>query len=372
VGGGERFGVTRPLVVTGSGSGDKTFDWVQAFCFLVIAAVVTAVWSLVARRCKSHIRSHNWFRVFLRFALGSTLVGYGAAKVILLQMPYHPLARLLEPFGHFSPMGVLWSSIGVSPSYEIFTGFAELSAGILLFIPSTVTLGAVVSLACAIQIFMLDMAYDVPVKLLSFHLLLMSLFLLAPDARRLLNVLILDRPADCSPLPPLGGTSRAIRIVVMIQLIFGAYLVGMNIRGSLQDWTRYGGGAPKSPLFGIWSVAYMSVDDVERAPLITDYDRWRRIVFDRPTRVTFQRMYDTFAGFGSNIDMKTKSLTLTKNDDPKWAATFSLQQPAADRMILQGEMDGKKVQMRLELIPRERFLLVSRGFSWIQEYPFNR
>jgi hypothetical protein len=37
-----------------------------------------------------------------------------------------------------------------------------------------------------------------------------------------------------------------------------------------------------------------------------------------------------------------------------------------------GEMDGKTIQMRLELFPRERFRLVSRGFNWIQEYPFNR
>jgi hypothetical protein len=35
-------------------------------------------------------------------------------------------------------------------------------------------------------------------------------------------------------------------------------------------------------------------------------------------------------------------------------------------------MDGKKVQMRLDLFPRERFLLVSRGFNWIQEHPFNQ
>ena len=41
-------------------------------------------------------------------------------------------------------------------------------------------------------------------------------------------------------------------------------------------------------------------------------------------------------------------------------------------MTLDGEMDGKQIQMRLELFPREKFLLVSRGFNWIQEYPFNR
>ena len=34
------FHITRPLVYTGSGSGDKTFDWVLAFCLLVIAAAV--------------------------------------------------------------------------------------------------------------------------------------------------------------------------------------------------------------------------------------------------------------------------------------------------------------------------------------------
>src|SRR5262245_42476833 len=262
------FSVTRPLVVTGSGSGDKLFDWVQAFCFLVIALVVTVVWSFVAHRRESHVRLHIWFRLFLRFALGSTLISYGALKAIPLQMPYPTLARLVEPFGHFSPMGVLWSSIGASRPYEIFTGCAELAAGILLIIPSTVTLGALVSLGCTIQVFILNMAYDVPVKLFSFHLLLMSVFLLAPDARRILNLLVLNRPADRSPIPQPGGTERAVRIGVILQLVFGAYLVGMNLKGAIGAWTQYGGGAPKSELYGIWNGAYMSSAAVHGSPLI--------------------------------------------------------------------------------------------------------
>src|SRR5262245_11363608 len=44
------FGANLPLVVTGSGSGDKTFDWVHAFCFLIIALAITAAWSIAARR----------------------------------------------------------------------------------------------------------------------------------------------------------------------------------------------------------------------------------------------------------------------------------------------------------------------------------
>ncbi len=366
------FAVTTPLVVTGTGSSDKTFDWVQTFCFFVIAAVGTLAWSLVASRRRSHVGLHKWFRLFLRFSLGSTLVQYGMMKAIPVQMPYPPLARLVQPFGSFSLQGVLWSSIGASRPYEIVTGCAELTAGILLLIPWTATIGALAGLGCTLQVFTLNMTYDVSVKLFSFHLVLMALTVLAPDTGRLLNVLLLDRPAGRSPVPPLGRTARAIRIGAIVQVIFALYLVGMNARSSLEDWTEYGDGAPKSPLYGIWNVAATSIDGIERAPLLTDNDRWRRIIFQIPERTSFQRMDDTFAYFDSKFDAAKKSLTMTKYDDPTWSATFTFQQTAPDRLVLDGEMDGKSVQMRLELQPRENFLLVSRGFRWIQEYPFNR
>ncbi len=177
------FHDTRQLAMLG-GSGDKMFDWVQALCLLLIAAIVTAIWSVVDRGRRNYARLHRWFRVFLRFALGSTLIAYGAAKAIPLQMPAPSLTRLLEPYGHFSPMGVLWSSIGASRPYEIFTGSVELLCGTLLFIPRTQPLGASLALAATVQVFALNMTYDVPVKLFSFHLVLMSLTLLVPDVRR--------------------------------------------------------------------------------------------------------------------------------------------------------------------------------------------
>ena len=365
------FGVTQPLVIF-SGSGDKTYDWVLAFCMLVIAAAGTVVWSVVRRRRVSYVGFHKWFRLFLRFALGSTMVSYGAAKAIPLQMPFPPLQRLLEPFGHFSPMGVLWYSIGASRPYEIFTGCAELLAGILLFIPATATLGALVSLAVTVQIFTLNMTYDVPVKLFSFHLILMSLFLLAPDARRLLNVFVLNRPAGASTVPPLGRTRRAWRIAAALQVAFGIFLVAMNFNQSRQGWAAYGGGAPKSALYGIWNVTRMEIDGVERSGLVTDYDRFRRVIFDSPARMSFQRMDDTFVGFGNTIDMDAKTLKLTRQPNAPPVGTFTIAQPTADRLVLDGVMEGKKTRLDLELFPRERFLLVSRGFNWVQEYPFNR
>jgi hypothetical protein len=366
------FGIQTALVVTGSGSGDKTFDWVHAFCFLVIAALLTVAWSVVARGMQNHETAHKWFRLFLRFALGTTMLSYGAAKFIPLQMSFPGLTRLLEPYGHFSPMGVLWASIGASPSYEVFTGLAEATAAVLLFIPRTAALGALVTLVCTIQIFALNMTYDVPVKLFSFHLILMSLYLIAPDAKRLLNVLLLNRPTEPSTAPALFQSARANRIGFVTQLVLGLAFVGLAVNSSMAAWTQYGGGAPKSPLYGVWNVAYFSLDGVERPLLVTNGSEWRRVIFDQPTAMSFQRMDDTFVRYSVAIDAAAKSIAVTRAGDPGWKASLAFTQPAADRMTLAGDMNGKKLEMRLELLPREKFLLVTRGFNWVQEYPFNR
>jgi hypothetical protein len=116
----------------------------------------------------------------------------------------------------------------------------------------------------------------------------------------------------------------------------------------------------------------MAVDGQIRSPLLNDYGRWRRLVFDSPERMSFQRMDDSYAGFASAIDTNKKTLALTKNDDNKWKANFIFERPTQDRLTLDGEMDGHKTHLELQLADRSKFLLVSRGFHWVQENPFNR
>ena len=351
------FGVHRALVFTGSGSGDKTFDWVLAFCILVTAAIAAGAWSVADARCE-YDALNRWFRLVLRFALGSTLVFYGSVKVIPLQMPAPGLARLLEPFGSFSPMGVLWASIGASPAYEMFTGAAEMTAGILLFIPALATLGALFALADVVEVFVLNMTYDVPVKLFSFHLVLMSLVLLAPDARRLARTAV--------------GRRRTARSLAIAQLVFGAYIVAMALYAGAGRWKQYGAGAPKSALYGIWNVDEMTTDGKARPPLLTDAGRWRRVLFQTPTAASFQRMDDTLATYPASIDIASGRIVLRKASDKSLAASLAYAQPERGRLVLSGDMDGHRVDMRLRLVGPQTFVLVSRGFHWIQEYPFNR
>jgi uncharacterized membrane protein YphA (DoxX/SURF4 family) len=366
------FHARLPLVYTDSGSGDKTFDWVLTFWLLVVAALATGIWSVLDRKRENYLTLHKWFRLFIRFVLASELLSYGIDKILPMQMPFPYLTRLLEPFRDFSPMAVLWSSVGASPAYEIFAGCVEMLGGILLIFPRTTMLGALVSLAAMTQVFMLNMTHDVPVKLFSFHLILMSLFLLAPEFHRLADFFFRNRTVEPSTQPQLFNTRRANRIALAAQIVWGVWLLGMNAYSGWSDWHTYGGARPKSALYGIWNVDELSIDGQVRSPVLIDYDRWRRAIFDFPDEMAFQRMDDSFVHYGASINPNDKTIGLTKGSDKNWKASFTFQRAAEDQLILDGNMDSHKIHMQLHLVDRSKFLLINRGFHWIQEYPFNR
>lgn len=366
------FRVKTDLVYSGSGSGDKTFDYVLSFCLLVIAVVGTLIWSALDRRRKNYMTMHKWFRVFIRFCLAGQMLGYGLVKAIPLQMSFPYLTTLMEPFGNFSPMGVLWSSIGASQAYEIFAGCAESLGGLLLVFPRTATLGALICLADMTQVFMLNMTYDVPVKLFSFHLILLSVFLLAPDLKRLANFFLLNRTTGPSTQPPLFRSRLAVRIALGAQIAMGLWIVGSNLYGSYRAWHEYGGAREKSALYGIWNVETYAVDGQERLPLLTDKERWRRVYFDFPSFASFQHMDESFGGFGTSIDAKASTITFTKGSDKNWKSSFAYQRPAADQLALDGEMDGHKIHMQLRSVDLGKMRLMAPRFHWIQEYPYNR
>lgn len=365
--------IARPVVSHPTGSGDTIFDWTHAVSLLLIAAVATLIWSLIARRRSEHARLYSWFRVFVRFALATTLVSYGAAKAVPLQMPTDNLMRLVEPFGNFSPMGVLWTSIGAAPAYEIFAGLAELCAATLLFIPRTALLGALMALMDSIAIFTLNMTYDVPVKLFAFHLVLLSLFLIAPNVGRLRDFFLLQRPTSMRPETALGRTAARRRGFTIAQVVYGALVLVMAGYGSAKAYRMYGGGATRSVFYGIWDVDSLSVDGKTVAPLVSDTSAFRRLIFQRPGSLTIQKMNDSFAYLGAIVDTAAKHIALSEFSSGKVTrSAMHYQRPSPDRLILDGTIAGKVMHMELQRRAPESYMLRSRGFHWVQEFPFNR
>ncbi|HEY7187330.1 MAG TPA: hypothetical protein VH436_12325 [Vicinamibacterales bacterium] len=358
-------GLTPPLRYTGN-SGDTAFHWIQTASLLLVAIAVTAIWW--ARDKADHPRLRKWFRVFIRFALAAQMFYYGMAKIIPTQFPPPGLVTLIEPVGSASLSDLLWTFIGASTPYQVITGCAEMLAGVLLLTPQTTMLGALIGFVDMLQVFLLNMTYDFGLKQISFHLLLMFAFLLAQDARRLANVLVLNRRAEPSSERPLFATARANRIALIAQLAFGVYLIAMFTSLSTRYFYAAGGpGAPRSPLYGIWNIEQMSVDEEIRPSVSNDYDRrWRRVIFDAPDVVVFQRTDDSLAHYGASLAEDGRTLALSKRNSPTWSARFTVERASPTRMTLAGEMDHYKIRLQLQLVELDTFRLLRSTFRWVR------
>ena len=349
--------------------GEPLFFWVQSFWVLGVSLVATVVWSLIDRSRQNYVALHSWFRLFMRFALAGAMLEYGMTKVIPTQFPAPSLETLVTPTGDLTLSALLWTSIGASPAYQIFTGCIEVLGGILLLVPRTTMLGAILSMAAMIQVFALNMTYDIGLKLVSFHLIVLALFLIAPEASRLVDFFLRDRPAAPPKQVPLFETAHANRLALAFQIVFGLYLVGMYAYINVRFWDVGGGGKPKSPLYGIWNVESISVDGQTRPALLNDYDRrWRRVIFDAPGTVTFQRTDDSFARFGVVVDPSRRTVALTKGSSRNWKANFSFDRPSTDRLILDGEMDGYRIRTELQLVNFDTFRLLNSTFRWVRPH----
>ena len=353
------FHIETPLTYSGDSIGETSFFWVQMFWILAVSIAATGIWSYRDRKRKHYATLHRWFHFFIRLALASQMFEYGMTKIIPNQFPSPPLITLVQPVGNLSLQGLLWASIGASPAYEIFLGCAEMVGGILLLLPRTAMLGALICLADMTQVFVLNMTYDIGLKQISFHLILLCLFLLTDDFTRLANFFFWNRNVEPS--------APANRVAVRLQLAFGVYLIAMQTFINWSFWHTGGGGRPRSDLYGIWNVEQLSVDGQFQTPALNDYDRqWRRVIFDLPGTVAFQRLDDSIAHYGASIDTGVKSIALTKGSSKTWKSSFTYQRSGSDQLILDGDMDHHRIHIQLQLADFDTFPLLNSTFRWVR------
>lgn len=358
-----------------SGSGDTMFDWMQAFTWLMVAALVTVLWTWLGRKRTGHVRLEAWLRSYVRFFLCIFMLSYGASKAIKSQFAFPGLDELLQPLGESSPMGMVWDFMGASTAYTMFTGLVEMLGGFLLAFRRTALLGALVSIGAMLNVLMLNLCYDVPVKLFSGHLMLIGVFLALPHLRRLLDLFVLNRRVERFEERRLFESPRRNLAMAVASVVLVLAFAGWSLYGSWQASVEWGDLRPHPPLYGIWTAEEVVVDGVSRPPLVTDGARWRYLIFDYPDFASL-RLMDPTAENGQQayrikVDEAKGRITFTKWKDVKWRSVFTYRKPAPDVLEIQGAMDGKTYRARLRRMDERRFMLVSRGFHWVSEYPMN-
>jgi hypothetical protein len=353
------------ITIFPAGSGDTTYNYIEVSVFAAIAMLV-AVGFTRRRPAGLSIHGRAWLHTYLRYHLAAVLLGYGWAKVFPNQMPYPGPDRLMNPIGETSPMGLLWTFLGVSPTYQIFSGLAEVAAGTLLLMRRSALLGALLAVAVLTNVAMLNLCYDVPVKLYSSRLALTAVTLAGPHLIGLLAFLFGHAVTPTRPLGidiPAGWKRRTARIVKW------AFTLLLALTPAWSQWQRYHAKPAPRPWHGMWRVESFVRDGVaDRA--LPDADRWVRVGLDPSGAGAIQRARGDSVRQAMRMDGDKGTLTIrSRGSDVETVLQF--RQPQLDELEISGVEGGRPILVRLRRDPVPS-VLTGQRFRWINEFPFNR
>lgn len=372
--------LSKPITVFTNGSGDTTYDYVTLLFLFVVAILASLGWSFLDRKRASYNVLLYWLTTIVRYYLAITMLSYGYSKVFKAQFPAPDVFRMMEPYGESSPMGLAWTFMGYSQGYNYFTGFAEVLAGLLLFFRRTTTIGALVALVVSANIMAMNYCFDIPVKLLSTMMVVMSLFLLSDNIRQLSGLFFGHRTVRLVvPRRPLIR-KRALSItLIAAKFLLIAYVVAGYAFSAFDRMQRYGDDAPHTPLYGIYNTKVFLVGKDTLPGLPGDTTRWKQLVIGGSSNFSYavlKMMNDSLKGFESKTDTTQRLLTISDYDDStkRWLLHYRSQ--GKDSLILWGSREwGRRsdsILIALTRYPADYFPLARRKFSWINEYPYNR
>jgi uncharacterized membrane protein YphA (DoxX/SURF4 family) len=373
------LGISYEMVTAITGSTDRTIDWVGVFIAAVSATIATVVWTITGQRAARHARLRAALRVLVRYVLAFALLGYGTGKLFCLQFSPPSTGRLLQPIGDASPMGFLWTFMGASSAYQFFAGLAETVAALLLLFRRTTTLGALMLSAVLVNVVLLNLCYDVCVKLNAMHYLAMCIFLLLPMLGRLAVVILFHRgtqPIEPEPIWPVrwqriaGQFAKHVMIAVMITHDMQDCLHWLQLRDATRPWYD-----------GIWRVTTFTRDGQMVPSLTTDATRWLRIKFEADSDSALVRWRYMEGSYGDlydvAVDEKQQVMTFTVShlEKPKegtGTVTFHYIRSDGDHLMFEGKVGTATLSVQTERVKAGQTMLRSRGFHWISEEPFSR
>jgi hypothetical protein len=357
-----------------NGSGDRTANYVHLALLLILTTVATVAWSILDRQRRQYAQLQKWLHVMMRFYLGAVMTGYGYAKVFHSQFPYPSSWKLEQPYGDASPMGLLWTFMGYSTAYNVFTGMSEVVGAILLFFRRTATMGALVIIAVMTNVVMLNFCYDVPVKIYSTELLVAAFYIAAPRLPAIFDLLLRGRAIAAASPAPLFARRRLDFGARIIGIVFAVYVLGMGayeyLARAREDVSRR---VQMGSLAGLWDVEEFVRDGKVVPATGDDKTRWQMLglsVYKRSGSLSFRQVDDFYERLFFDFDKDPDKKVLIFDGPPtlKWQYT----QPDAEHLTLAGDYAGHALAMKLRRRPEREHRLETRGFHWINEAPYNR
>lgn len=203
-------------------------------------------------------------------------------------------------------------------------------------------------------------------------LFLMAVFIAAPDVKRLLQFFLLGSTSKLKSTGLYFTTKWKKITVLSCKYVFILYSLYALTTQAIQGMQQYGENMPKPNLYGYYKVDTFVKSKDTIPPLLTDTRRWSSITVTEYMYCSVKKMNDSVSYYSFQEDSLHHQITLTERNDNGLKYSFSYRLLNKNQLELKSNDRLDTTYMKLTKMNTDDFLLMKRGFHWINEYPLNR
>lgn len=349
---------------------DSTGLYIHTLLLLLISAMLSLMWSILDKKQDYYPKLQYWFRVFISYYLAFQLFKYGFNKVFKLQF-YLPEPNIL--YSNVGSLGrdiLYWSVMGASYSYTVFAGILELIPAFMLLFRRTRLLGALTAFAVLVNVVMINVSFDISVKILSSFLLLLSVVIILPDIPNLYRFFFLQKETiKLQRWTPSFTTSKKIwtyritktSIIFLLLLdVLLPYFKAQNFNDDLVE---------RPFLHGAYEIQTFVVNQDTIPPLLTEPNRWKRFFIHREGYFIAETMQEEMADFPVQINTNLEQMIL-KEELSGQELIFQYNYHSSDSLlILDGILQNDTIHIEARQINWQQLPLLDRKTNWtIDDY----
>ena len=157
---------------------------------------------------------------------------------------------------------------------------------------------------------------------------------------------------------------------MLLKLVFVISMIGGIGYMNFQNMKRYGDIYNKPPFYGIYKTNIFIIGNDTLPPLNTNSKRWKELIIQQ-NGAKIISMTDSSERYKVDVDTIKNRIIFTsiKQIDVKYNLQY---QSNKTTMTLAGNWGKDSLKVILNRIDINKFLLLNRGFHWINDYPFNK
>ena len=329
-------------------SSDSQGMYLLLLIILVLAILIAGLCKLLIKNEQAILRLNGYLHVILIYYLASRMLVYGCDKLFATQFYQPEPNTLYTPFGFMTKDILYWSVMGTSKVYLIFTGLLEVVPAILLLFRKTRTLGLVCLVLVLTHVLMINIGFDISVKLYALFLFLMALWLLRPQ---LVSIFYFFN----GKMVQLQSRHVNLGIAVWLRNGIKTLVIGCMLLESFSF---------------VWMTGYLDDQEIEHSELYGAYEiiddtspgMIKRVFFHRAGYFITQSFDDDFRDYQLNV--KNSVLTLRDYKNNLNEVAFELYDNA---LMLKGSFLHSDDPLFFRKLDYENLPALQDNFHWTTE-----